>query len=160
MKLEFVRQCPSCGGTGLYVGLAERDGFGVVCHTCHGTGKEIVSIEYIEFTGRKERQVHTVLEINPGICAALGNGHAKRDFGGMPYRDWLAGKPFPPKSEMRQFTCPAWWYQSANDAMKPQWDECMDCLGSRFASCTHFADKQACWERWDREFGAKEAPEK
>ncbi len=156
MKVEFVRQCVSCKGTGIYVGIGERDGFAVVCHTCDGTGKETVAIEYQEFTGRKRRKdVHTVIEVNPGITAGLGNGCTKESFGGMLYKDWLAGKPFAPKTEMRQYTCPAWWYQTADYKKKPEWDEC-GC--GRFSCCAHFPNKQACWERWDKEFGAKEAP--
>jgi len=26
MKIEVDEQCPDCGGTGLYIGMAERDG--------------------------------------------------------------------------------------------------------------------------------------
>ena len=37
--IEFDCECESCKGTGLYVGMAEREGSAVVCHTCKGTGK-------------------------------------------------------------------------------------------------------------------------
>ena len=47
--IEFDEKCKSCKGTGLYVGLAERDGAAVVCHTCKGTGKHHVRIEYDDF---------------------------------------------------------------------------------------------------------------
>lgn len=37
IKIEC--ECNACKGTGLYVGMAERDGAAVVCYTCKGTGK-------------------------------------------------------------------------------------------------------------------------
>jgi len=54
-------------------------------------------------------------------------------------------------SENRLFTCPAWWYQSADYEKKPRWKECLVC-GS-FSSCNSFVEKEKCWKRWDVEFG-------
>jgi hypothetical protein len=50
---------------------------------------------------------------------------------------------------MRKYTCPAWWYQSADYKKKPNWKECLAC-GS-FSSCKHFSIKQNCWDRFDKE---------
>jgi hypothetical protein len=149
--IEFHEKCKSCNGTGLYVGMAERDGFAVVCSTCEGTGKHFQKIEYDDFEKRASRSnvVH-VLEVNPGIGVGTGNGHKLTDFGGMPYKDWLKNGKFPPKSEMRKYVCPAWWYQSANYKLKPDWKECCGC-GS-FSDCDHFSHKQKCWERFDKEY--------
>lgn len=153
MKIEFDEKCPSCKGTGLYVGMGERDGYAVVCHTCNGTGKHHFVHEYDEFEGRVPRKgVHTVVEVNPGIC--LGGEKGELDFGGMPFEDWDQGKPFPPGSEMREYTCPVWWYQSADYSKKPKWDWCNF---GRFSACNHFPHKYECWERWDREFGGETA---
>jgi len=67
-KIEFDEQCQHCGGTGLYRGLGERDGFAVVCNYCEGTGKYHFVHIYEEFTGRKESEgVATVIQCNPGI---------------------------------------------------------------------------------------------
>ncbi|HUT57036.1 MAG TPA: hypothetical protein VNA25_04065 [Phycisphaerae bacterium] len=150
--IEFDQQCKSCGGTGLYVGLAERSGAAVVCHVCKGSGCHHVKVEYDDFTGRNKRKgVTRVLQANPGICVGAGKGgeFTLGDFGGMPCADWARGKPFPPGSEMRQFTCPAWWYQTADYDLKPDWDECIGC-GS-FSGCEHFQTKAKCWQRWDKE---------
>jgi len=145
MKIEFDEQCKACNGTGLYKGMGEKDGYAVVCHTCEGTGKHHYVHEYEEFTGKKERNgIKQVVKTNPGIY--LGGN---LDFGGMSYEDWKQGKPFPPKSEMRKHTCPAWWYQSADYDKKPCWKECG--FGS-FSACKHFPDKDKCWERWDKEY--------
>jgi DnaJ-class molecular chaperone len=50
IDLDIV--CQSCQGTGLYVGMAERDGAAVVCSTCEGTGRYAYHFEYKPFTER------------------------------------------------------------------------------------------------------------
>ena len=149
--IEYNESCKSCGATGLYVGLAERDGAAVVCQVCKGTGCAHVKIEYDDFTVRRGRAgVTRVVEVNPGIV--IGRGHdgqySLADFGGMSYDAWSRGEPFPHKSENRAFTCPAWWYQYANSALKPAWKECG--FGA-FSACQHFGAKAKCWERFDAE---------
>jgi hypothetical protein len=146
--IEFDEKCKSCKGTGLYVGFAERDGIAVVCHTCNGTGKHHVKFEYEDFEKREERTgIKQVIQTNPGIM--MCGGTSLEDFGGMDYKDWLNGKSFPMGSEMRKFTCPAWWFQCADYRKKPDWDKCL-CCGT-FLSCKHFANKHECWERFDKE---------
>ena len=153
MRIEHKEKCRYCNGTGLYKGLAERDEFAVVCRKCDGTGCFEFVHEYEPFAKRAERQdVQRVIQANPGIVAGTGNGHSLLSFGGMPYQEWVAGKPFPAKSEMRNFVCPAWWYQSADYSRKPDWKEC----GSgAFSSCKYFCVKAKCWERFDAEEAKK-----
>ncbi len=152
--VEFNERCSSCKGTGLYQGLGERDGFAVVCYDCKGTGCFHYKHEYEDFVKRELKPgVLHVIEVNPGICVGRGLGEKPFiDFGGMPYEDWLKGKPFSQGMEMRRFTCPAWWYQAADYKKKPEWEEC-DCMGRPFSACSHFPNKDKCWERWDIEFG-------
>ena len=150
-KIEFDAQCESCKATGLYVGVCERDGMAVVCHSCKGTGKVHRVITYSDFEGRQQREdVKRVLQVNCGIVA--GENKAKQitieQFGGMTYNDWLAGGRFQLGMEMREFTCPAWFYQSADYKKKPDWDECG--FGS-FSACASFPTKDRCWERFDAE---------
>jgi hypothetical protein len=143
MSESAEAQCGACQGTGLYVGMAERDGTAVVCHTCKGTGKTI--IRWTAFTGRKRQEgVTHVLEANPGICVSTKLG----GIGGMPFDAWQAGLTFPPGSEMRAYTCPRWWYQCADSSKLPEWDSCGF---GRFTDCKHFDNKVACWARWDAE---------
>lgn len=145
-KIEYDYQCAACQGTGLYVGFAEQAGYAVVCSSCKGTGKVHRVIEYDDYEGRQPREgVHTVLACNPGIVVG-----GDLDFGGQSFAAWEAGKSFPPGSEMRDFTCPAWWYQTCNYARRPHWDECE---WGRFSDCTHFTNKSVCWRRFDREEG-------
>ena len=149
-KIVIEEKCPACNGTGLYVGMAERDGFAVVCHQCGGTGKYTFFHEYENFERREERRgIRRVLETNCGICVGTRNGYNIESFGGMPYKEWLSGFDFPPKSEMREFTCPVWWYQSANYELKPDWDECV--IGRSFSDCPYFKNKEKCWDRFDKE---------
>jgi len=150
--IEYDQECKSCKGTGLYVGLAERDGVAVICHTCKGTGCHHIKIEYDDFSVRlPHRTVTHVVQVNPGICIGSGKGDQYKlsDFGGMPYQDWLNGKEFKRGMENRKFTCPAWWYQSADYDQRPDWDECNRC--GAFSGCEHFPNKGECWERFDRE---------
>lgn len=155
IKLEYA--CKSCSATGLYVGMAEREGAAVVCHTCRGTGKALFEFEYENFSGRKKRKdVKQVYQVNPGIIIGVGkeNEFQLPDFGGMPYGEWAKDKPFVVGMENRKFTCPAWWYQSVDYKKKPEWKECQ-CSGSSFSSCSSFPTKAKCWERWDKEFAKK-----
>jgi len=150
--IVYDQKCKACNGTGLYIGLAERDGAAIVCHVCGGTGKHHVKIEYEDFIARlPHRKAEHVFQCNPGICIGRGTleEYKLSDFGGMSYQDWLNGKAFERGMENRLFTCPAWWYQSADYELKPKWDECCGCC--RFAGCKHFKKKDECWKRFDKE---------
>ena len=154
-RIEFDQQCSECGGTGLYSGMGEKKGVAVICRNCAGTGKYHFTYSYIEFTERViKKNIMHVYEFNPGLSIGKGtmaNGEPVTydDFGGMPYKDWVKGKPFPKKSEMRKFSCPAWWYQCVNHKLKPEWEVCPGF--GWFSDCKHFVDKEKCWERFDRE---------
>jgi len=149
--IEFDKICQSCDGTGIYVGLAERDGAGVVCYSCKGSGCVSVHIEYEPFLKRSPRDdVKHVYEVNPGICIGTGKGQYKlSDFGGIPLMDWASGKQFGLQTENRLFTCPAWWYQSADYKKKPNWDTCLG-IGA-FSGCDNYHKKSECWKRFDNE---------
>lgn len=149
--METIKaECSSCNATGLYAGMAERNGAAVVCSSCKGTGAKRVS--YRPFTKRKNRNdILRVFQTNIGVVIGEGDGFKFEDFGGMPYEDWKEGKPFPPKSEMRKFACPAWYYQSVDYSKIPKWDECVANLGRSFKDCPKFNNKQECWGKFDKE---------
>jgi hypothetical protein len=150
MKFEVDEICQSCHGTGVFIGMGERNGAAVVCSTCDGTGKHHYVHEYEEFKERVDNpKVKWVIETNPGIGIGQDVEFKFEDFGGMNYKDWKKTGKFPIKSEMRKFTCPAWWYQSADYTKKPHWNECIGC-GS-FSGCSSFATKELCWKRFDKE---------
>lgn len=150
MRFEAREVCQECGGSGLYVGMAERDGVAVVCAKCSGTGCYTFVHEYEEFSERRRRPgVERVFRCNPGIVIGTNAGRLRlAEFGGMPADKWERGEPFPEQSEDRAHTCPAWWYQTADYKKKPHWNECG--FGT-FSSCHYFPTKATCWARWDRE---------
>lgn len=149
--IEFDSKCKACGATGLYMGMGERHGAAVVCEHCGGTGKQHHRIEYDDFNGRRPRDnVKRVFRCNPGISIGESDTVRLEDFGGLDYAAWTAGEPFVAGTEMRRFTCPGWWYQTADFIKKPNWNECR---GARFSICPSFPNKAACWARWDREYG-------
>jgi len=144
-KVTVKVECSDCRGTGLYIGFAEGEGTAVICSRCKGTGEKMLT--YIPFTKRNSppQKVKRVFQTNIGYRTAVNNPH------GMSVEDWESGKPFPVKSEDREHSCPAWFYQSADYEKKPNWDWCLGC--GAFAECRHFTTKDKCWERWDKEFG-------
>jgi hypothetical protein len=139
-------ECRACGGTGLYVGLGERDGAAVVCSRCKGSGKSKVT--YRPFEGRKTQEgVTQVFAANPGVVLAPSVTP-----GGVPYESWLSGDVDPRWSgcEAREHSCPMLWYQSADYEKKPEWDECVG-WGSSISACQYYGNRAACWARWDKE---------
>jgi hypothetical protein len=145
MRFVVYEICVSCGGTGIYVGMAERDGVGIVCNKCSGTGGYRFVHEYEHFKNRKVRSdVNRVLPCNPGIIVG-----SNLDFGGKSYIEWLENGYFERGSEMREFTCPAWWFQSANHYKMPNWEQCI--VSGQFSQCKHFMTKKSCWEKYDED---------
>jgi hypothetical protein len=153
MKIEIDEECRSCSGTGLYIGIAERDGAAIVCSQCGGSGCFHFVHEYAEFIGRlaHTKKIKRVYQVNPGVVIGEGGGLKLEDFGGMPASDWTKGDPFLIGSEDRNHTCPRWWYQSADYKIMPQWEECFQSLGVSFSRCSYFQTKGQCWKRWDDE---------
>lgn len=152
---EVDCECMSCGGKGLYIGMAESDGAAIQCSKCDGSGCEHLVVRYRPFVARKspEKEVKRVYRCNPGIRIGEAPGRCRlEDFGGITYEEWLSRKGFPAGTEDRNHTCPAWFYQSANSNLKPKWD---DCEFGLFSECRHFCNKAKCWERWDKEYSLR-----
>jgi len=149
MKHIFKQKvkCKKCGGTGIYKGFLEKGRVGVVCRDCEGRGWIEMKFTWEDFEGKEIRDdIDRVVECNPGICI-----NEEERFGGMPYKDWLKGEPFPPRSENRKYTCPCRWYQVADYSKAPRWEECKRIIGRTFQGCPYYEEKEKCWERWDRE---------
>ena len=155
MTIQWVQQCTSCRGTGLYVGMTERDGSAVVCGTCKGTGREVCKHNYKEFKGREER-----IDVRQVYAACAGTILAPDVVpGGVSYENWKQNPNtvFALGRETRFHSCPAWWYQSVDYKQKPNWDECNEAIGKTFSDCPHFSEKAKCWDRFDREAREKAA---
>ena len=154
-EFKVNEECQACDGTGLYIGMAERDGAVVVCCKCQGTGCFKFVHRYKEFTKRRTRHgvIKRVFRCNPGIIIGEGKDLQLEDFGGIPIGAWVDGKQFTPGTEDRKHTCPAWFYQFCDNEKKPDWKECWECLGMTFSHCKYFTTKECCWKRWDKENG-------
>ncbi len=154
-KFEVKEVCQECDGTGLYQGMAEHDGFAVVCNNCGGTGCHHLIHIYEEFEKKRIKEgVKQVIQNNCGICVGIEKtketGQLTYDsFGGVCYSEWQNlsdPNKFPKKTEMRNFTCPYWWnYQS-----KPKWKKCIKGSGY-YSNCEHFSNKSECWKEFDKE---------
>lgn len=157
--LDIEKACGSCDGTGLYVGMAEKAGAAVVCHTCKGTGKVTLKQKYPKFKGRKKREgVRRVFQTAGayGIAAEDVTTEEGKTFHfsryGCTYEDWLKGATPRPIEDLH---CP---YQHTNQhlqnrdhpAYKLYNERCnRDCmLGMYIPDCKLRPDMKACWRRY------------
>jgi len=83
-EISIETQCKSCGGSGVYRGYQEAKGLAVVCHTCKGTGCEV--LKYTPFKGRKRRNDVDIVRISGG---AFGSGPQGTT---VSYEDFLQGR--------------------------------------------------------------------
>jgi hypothetical protein len=154
--------CTSCGGTGLYVGMAEREGAAVVCHKCNGTGCFEHEFKYVLFEERVLRK-----DVKRVFKTSCGYGHSAIDRtskegtviefskAGVAYEDWLKGeKPKPVKT----LYCPYLWEnQNIQDSNHPCHKtlfstKCEDglSLGCSVTSCKFYGEKSKCWEIFEK----------
>jgi hypothetical protein len=148
---KIVIQCPSCKGTGLYKGFAEKDGAAVVCHTCQGTGK--TDFSYEEFTGRKEREgVNRVYDGTHGygisdIDYTTAEGKVIRfSEGGCTYEEWKNGATPKP---IKDLYCP-YMHDNRGIGNEPL-NRCKEGCKSfgLISNCTFYADKATCWREYE-----------
>lgn len=145
-RIEWEQECKSCKGTGIYVGMAEREGAGVVCNTCEGTGCQKRSEVFTPFRRRVIRaDVEQVYATSSGIVLAPDMVP-----GGVPYHEWLNNPeaPFERGKEIRQHVCPSWWSQSIGKGAL-SWPECIK--GGSFNKCPAFSTKELCWKQFDQQ---------
>ena len=154
-KIILKIECQSCGGTGVYVGMGEKDGAGVICNTCKGTGCQDYSFEYKPFVGRKRKNnIKRVYISGYGYCIApekltLANG-VDVDFSkeGVSYAEFLEGKM---PEHIKKIACPMLADQSACHKIEGFIDECnnrndgwIGCI----PSCK-YPYKAECWDRFE-----------
>lgn len=88
LKAQDRIECHSCGGSGVYVGIAELDGAAVICSNCHGRGRtEDPDLLPSNYQRKVRAGVKTVSQAHSGYCLAPGV-----DLGAVSYEDFLAGK--------------------------------------------------------------------
>ncbi len=83
--------CSSCGGTGIYTGLCEGPGQGVVCKTCKGSGaiENKPSYKPKEFTGLVRRSDIERVYVGNGTLIFFGAGPKGA---GVSYEEFFNGK--------------------------------------------------------------------
>lgn len=145
-------ECPSCQGTGLYVGMGEHDGAAVVCHTCKGKGHTTYSYE--EFTGRKHRKgVKRVYRSGYGYSISakdivLDNGKTIHfSNAGCDYFEWLNGAE---PEHIKELYCP---YIADNKGMGNEpLERCRKgCVGfGSISDCKFYKEKEQCWSELEK----------
>jgi len=157
-KIEIDIQCQSCRGTGVYVGMSERDGAAVVCNTCNGTGKYHYKFEFEEFTGLQIREnVKRVYKQSYGYVIAPRKIRFENDElidmekEGVSYEDFNNGKM---PEHIKQFVCPMLADQGKCNNIKNFVTECEianggSLFGVLLSNCKNQSNKLKCWERFD-----------
>lgn len=155
--LQITAECGSCNGTGLYVGMAERDGCAVECSTCKGTGQVEIKHEYKKFKGRNIKK-----GVNRVFKTSCGYVHSDKDVirdegktiyfsrGGCTYEEWLNGAEPKPVEDLY---CP---YIFTNQDMQRRdhpahafyKSNCDNTLGSMIQDCKMFREKEKCWKKF------------
>jgi len=163
-------ECRSCGGTGLYQGMSERNGAAVVCYSCKGTGKERYRMSYTLFTERKIKDgVRRVFKNSAGYCHDADDVTTPEgvlipfSFCGADYADWLAGaEPKPVKT----LYCPYQWTGQAMQSSDHEDYEFHQRLcanvegrycGMALDECPKYDKKSECWDFYEEIRGRKEA---
>lgn len=146
-------ECNSCGGTGLYTGIAERDGACVVCHVCNGSGK--TKYLYNEFTGRKEHPTCKRVYKN-GMGYVISSKDVIAEDGkvlpfskeGVSYEEWKNGKT---PNDMEFLACPMIADQGECHKIEGFTDRCNSLNGgwvSHIPSCKNIDNMAECWQRF------------
>jgi hypothetical protein len=156
-EIKMNVNCPHCGGTGIYSGMSESDGVGVVCHYCKGTGCFEYKYKYTLFNGIKKRS-NIKRVYRPGSMYTLGLGKINiegvgeidMDKEGVSYSEFLEGKE--PKY-IETLQCPMSYCQHECHEIEGFVEECNNLNGSYinyFPDCKHQSKKSECWERFNK----------
>lgn len=156
-EINLEIECQSCDGTGVYVGMGERDGAAVVCYICEGTGCQKYHFTYVPFTKRKiNEKAERVFIKGYGYCVGtkpitLSNGTFV-DFSkeGVSYKEFLSGKM--PK-HIKHMGCPMMADRGACQNKKGFVAKCNkknDGYLNHIPSCK-YKDKVKCWERFENQ---------
>lgn len=159
MKKEFVAEieCPSCKGTGIYSGMGEGVGVGVICNSCDGTGRKLFVYYYKDFVGRKKRNdIKRVYKSGSRFKLGLGKinfegiGVVDMDNEGISYEEFLQGEM---PSEIESIDCPMIADQGACHEIPGFVDKCNELHGGSLwgiylYNCSYQPNKKECWKRF------------
>lgn len=151
--IEVAIACKACDATGLYVGMAERDGTAVVCCRCHGTGHD--TFTYTPFTER-QAPPSTVARVHVARGYALSNQHPGCQ-GGTPITEWKPGQVVPADE---QLYCPYLYTNQDWCAQRPgQHHDSPLGAGDWISDCPFWSEKAECWRAYHADPTAPQATE-
>jgi hypothetical protein len=147
--------CDRCDGTGLYIGMAEKDGAAVVCYNCDGKGYTDIKEKFEPFVNRKNRKdVNRVYDTAGGYV--ISSKDVKTEEGlvikfseaGCTYKEWVAGETPKPIEDLM---CP---YQHTNQNLQSEdvnnlyKNYCEKYLGwgGYISKCKNRKNMCKCWE--------------
>ncbi len=144
--IELKIVCQSCGGTGLYVGMAEHDGAAVICTKCDGIGCYSYKFDYEDFVEKKERgDVIRVFKTGAGyVHSAKDVSGIEFSKGGVSYAQWLNGVQPGPMKELycpKQWTCQSWNSETCDEHIH---------AGGYISDCPYRSEMAKCWEEYDK----------
>jgi hypothetical protein len=144
-------ECHACRGTGLYVGMAERNGAAVICHRCDGTGGH--DYKYTPFTKRKKKEgVKRVYKTSAGHAISaedVVNENGRRlpfSTSGVSYEEWLNGKQ--PK-DLEFLGCPMLADQQACHEVEGFYERCCKIskgYANSITACPSYNNPDECWK--------------
>lgn len=143
-KIGADAQCGACEGTGLYVGMAERDGTAVVCYRCHGTGQ--VLVEWIPFQGRQPVP-RDVTRVHVARGYGLSSRHPKCQ-GGLPVAEWAPGAHVPADELLYcpyLYTHQEWCAHPVRDGVR---GSAPLRAGDVISACRYWSTKAECWAQF------------
>lgn len=151
---EIKIECPSCHGTGLYVGCAERKGAAVICNSCKGTG--MIIYKYTPFTHRKLRDdVKRVFKTGGGFVISAEDVITKENkllpfsTAGCTYEEWLNGVD--PK-HIEFIVCPLRIDQATCHRLPGFINKCHELHGGwigNINNCKYQSNRSECWKRFN-----------
>lgn len=156
--LSGEAQCEDCKGTGIYVGIAERGGAGVICWRCKGTGSIKVRVTFKKFNGRGIREgIKRVF--HPSSYVLKADDSDTTDKNGKPvtfhysrygatYEEWLKGKDPTPMEELEcpyEHTKQGLQSKDVNGLYKTRCSNA-DLLGRYISHCKFHNHKAKCWK--------------
>ena len=157
-KIDIDIQCQACKGTGVYIGMAEKNGAAVVCTKCKGTGKYNYVFEYEDFKGMNVcDDVKRVYKSSYGFCIEpteipMSNGGViDMSKEGVSYEEFKKGKL---PGHIKQLVCPMLADQGACHDIKEFIAGCEllhggILCGLPITSCNNQPNKSDCWKRFE-----------
>lgn len=143
-SIDLQIRCQACDGTGLYVGMAERDGSAVVCSRCKGSGNYAYHFEYEPFVERTAPP-EGVTRVHLARGYVLSPKHP--DCSGIPVNEYEPGMVVPADEGLYcpyLYTHQVWCAKP--EKRHPDYEPAAPVLAGRYiSSCKHWDSKAECW---------------